>query len=374
MILLFIILSIILLRIIWIECNVWKIGCNEKREVCRRANYLLSTIVSPQDLLGKMPQSIGPKFQGEWAVYSCSMTAIALSNISYLYPDYKDTAIKNIDKLINIMLSPELRQYDKDAWMEDPLDSLEGDNDHMSYLSHLVWMMGRYKQISGANKYDDLYHSICEAMNRRMLKNPSLNLLSYPREYVYIPDMLVAIVALHEYSKIFDDRYKPIVNKWMYKAKTEWIDEETGLLVSMLTKSGEILNEVKGSYSALNCYYLSLVDTSFAGKQYKQFKKQFKKNYPLTSIKEYLHNNTSFFTMDIDAGPVIMNTSPSGTAFAIGCATSLGDSRFRKRLLRTAEIVGHSITWNNKTHYLLADIALVGEAITLAMRTSFARV
>lgn len=74
--------------------------------------------------------------------------------------------------------------------------------------------------------------------------------------------------------------------------------------------------------------------------------------------------------MDIDAGPIIFNLSPSGTAFAIGCATNLGDMEFRNQLLKTAEIAGSTIRWFDKSHYLLADIALVGEAITLAMRTT----
>jgi hypothetical protein len=74
--------------------------------------------------------------------------------------------------------------------------------------------------------------------------------------------------------------------------------------------------------------------------------------------------------MDIDAGPIIFNLSPSGTAFAIGCATSFGDMEFRNQLLKTAEIAGSTIRWFDKSHYLLANLALVGEAITLAMRTS----
>ena len=37
---------------------------------------------------------------------------------------------------------------------------------------------------------------------------------------------------------------------------------------------------------------------------------------------------------------------------------------------RTAEIVGHTVTWNRTKHYALANIALVGEAILLAMRTN----
>ena len=72
----------------------------------------------------------------------------------------------------------------------------------------------------------------------------------------------------------------------------------------------------------------------------------------------------------MDAGPIIFGLSPSGTAFSIGCATYFDDTDLRKHLLKTAEIAGHSVWWNDKRHYLLADIAIVGEAITLAMRTT----
>lgn len=81
-------------------------------------------------------------------------------------------------------------------------------------------------------------------------------------------------------------------------------------------------------------------------------------------------DHSCWFGMDIDAGPILCNLSPSGTAFAIGSATYFNDDAFRNNLLKTAEIAGHTVKWNGKRHYLLADLALVGEAITLAMRTN----
>ena len=89
----------------------------------------------------------------------------------------------------------------------------------------------------------------------------------------------------------------------------------------------------------------------------------------LTGIREY-HDRSCWLGMDIDAGPIIANLSPSGTAFAIGCATYFNDAETRNGLLKTAEIAGSTLTWRDKTYYWLADIALVGEAIALAMRTS----
>jgi len=366
---------LITVKVIWVVSATIGYGSleGERKEIVHRANYLTSMVcTSPQQLLDEMPSSIGKQFQGEWAVYSCSMTSAALANIAILYPQNKELAIKFIGQIIDIAMSEEIREYDRLRWREDPMDGIYGNLSHISYYSHLAWMISRYKQIGGYGKYDDLYHSLCKAMNRRIRQSKSLNLPTYPGEYIYIPDMLVAIVALANYSSQYDGKYSTTVNMWVERAKKEWIDKETGLVASFLevyNDSIRIVLPVKGSYSALNCYYLSLVDPEFAKEQYDCLMKNYKQGFPFAGIKEY-HDRTCLFGMDIDAGPIIFNLSPSGTAFAIGCATSLDDMEFRNKLLKTAELGGSTVTWFGKSHYLLANLALVGEAIVLAMRTS----
>ena len=374
-----IVLSVIIVSIVmkvcWVKFATSGQGSfeGEKKEIVRRANYLTAKVaISPQQLLDEMPSGIGTQFQGEWALYTCSMTCAALANIAILYPQNKETAIKFIGQIIDIAMSAEIREYDKLRWGEDPMDGIYGNLSHISYYSHLAWMISRYKQIGGDGKYDGLYHTLCRSMNRRIRQSPILNLPTYPGESIYIPDMLVAIVALHNYASQFNDEYSSTVKLWIERAKKEWIDKETGLLASFLVDNGnnaEIEPPVKGSYSALNCYYMSLIDTEFAKEQYECLKKNFKQTFPFTGISEY-HDSSCWLGMDIDAGPIIFNLSPSGTAFAIGCATSLGDMEFRSQLLKTSEIAGSTISWFDKSHYLLANVALVGEAIALAMRTS----
>ena len=156
----------------------------------------------------------------------------------------------------------------------------------------------------------------------------------------------------------------------MKKAKTDWIDKETGLLKSFLSYDGaEMEAPVKGSYSALICYYLTFVDEVFAKEQYDLLKRYYIQQNPFTGIREY-QNRSCWLGMDIDSGPILFNLSPSGTAFSIGPATYFNDSEFRTQLLRTAEIGGSTVRGWNTNHYLLANLAIVGEAITLAMRTS----
>ena len=345
---------------------------SEKKEILERRNYLVDKLVTtPQEILNMMPASIGTQFQGEWALYSCSMLSASLVNVSKLYPETKSENIKHIDSLINIVMSTEIRHYDTMRWREDPLTSLDGDKSHVSYISHLAWMICGYKEIGGESKHDALLTDLCEAMNRRLEASKGFNLPTYPGEAIYVPDMLVAIVALDMYADMNNGKYKPTVEKWIEKAQTDWIDNETGLLVSFLNNDGCQIEDspVKGSYSALNCYYLSLIDEAFAKSQYEKTKSLFWKGGILPGLKEYWDKSCSF-GMDIDAGPILFELSPSGTAFFVGSATFFDDKSTRNKLLRTAETIGHTIKWGEKRHYLLANIALVGESIMLAMRTN----
>ena len=372
---LFLLAIIAIIKVVWVVCATSEHGSfdGERKEIIRRANYLTSKVTTtPQKLLDEMPSGIGEQFQGEWAIYSCSMTCVALANIAILYPKNNELSIKFIGEIIDIALSEEIKEYDRMRWGEDPMDGIYGNRSHISYYSHVAWMISRYKQIGGDDKYAGLYHSLCKAMNRRICQSPIFNVPTYPGEYIYIPDMLVAIVALSNYANQYEGRYKSTVDKWIEKASSEWIDQKTGLLASFLEEDNgkaQIVLPVKGSYSALNCYYLSLVAPEFAKEQYELLKKNFRQDFLITGLKEY-HDRTCLFGMDIDAGPIIFNLSPSGTGFVIGAATSLEDMKFRKQLLKTAEIGGSTVSWFGTSHYLLANIALVGEAIILAMRTS----
>ena len=370
-IILLFILTLILAKVIWVIYETSRQGSlvKEQTEIVRRANYLISKVAtSPKQLMDAMPRQIPSQFQGEWAIYSCSMTCKALANIAALYPQnvYKE----QIARIISIAMSVEIRGYDAERWDEDPFKGLNGNVSHLSYYSHLAWMIGEYKLLYNDNQFDALYHSLCRAMYRRISDSPILNIPTYPFEQIYIPDMLVAIVALNIYSKIYHGKYQDLVQKWINTAKREWMDQETGLLASLMSTGGTISPMIKGSYSALNCYYLSLIDTDFAKQQFQILKKYFKQTLPfIAGIKEY-HTKKCLFGLDIDAGPIVFGLSPSGTGFAIGTATMCNDSKFRKQLLRTAEIAGCTVSYNGKSHYHLANVVLVGEAIILAMRTT----
>ena len=75
----------------------------------------------------------------------------------------------------------------------------------------------------------------------------------------------------------------------------------------------------------MNCYYLTFIDPRFAKEQYDTLKSLFWKEGIIAGLKEY-HDLRCYLGVDIDAGPILFELSPSGTAFMTGAATYFNDS------------------------------------------------
>ena len=373
-ILFLIVLLTVVSKMIWVAVMTRHIGTfeSERTDILRRRSYILEkVVVEPEALVGSMPSAVGPHFQGEWAIYSTSMLSAALVNIARLYPETREEAAEKIDSLIRITMSPELRRYDASEWGEDPLETLDGDKSHISYISLLAWMISGYKTVGGDGRHDALFDSLCETMARRIMARTDLNLQTFPGTPIFVPDMLVAIVALANYAHLNGGRYRDVVDLWLANMQANHMDPETGLIMSMVP-DGETWVEsqpVLGSYSALSVYYLTFVDEAFAREQYELLKKAFLKKRPFTGFRE-LVKGTKGPVLLMDSGPVVLGLSPTGTAFGIGGATYFQDGGLRKRFLRTGEWAGFTVSSKRSRHYLLADYVPVGEAITLAMRTA----
>lgn len=88
-----VIVVLILAKVVWVWCYCNENGSfeTEKQDILeRRAHLIDKVITSPEKLLDEMPSAIGLQFQGEWALYTCSMLTAALENISRLYPETKE--------------------------------------------------------------------------------------------------------------------------------------------------------------------------------------------------------------------------------------------------------------------------------------------
>ena len=83
LIVLLVILAFIVVKAVWVGIATRHHGdfVGEKEDILSRRDFLLEKVMtSPQQLIGEMPRLVGPQFQGEWALYSCSMLSAALVN------------------------------------------------------------------------------------------------------------------------------------------------------------------------------------------------------------------------------------------------------------------------------------------------------
>ena len=342
----------------------------EKEEILQRAEWLSRKLITnPKDLLESYPRILGSYYGPQWSIYSCVMFIAALSNISRIWPEQKVICLERIEKLLQLLLSEELRRYDTKEWKEDALATLSGNKDHLTYLSLLAWSISLYRIAGGGTQHDQLFKDCCEALHRRMLGNPYLNLKSFPNKPYFSSDFLVALVAFHNHTILFkDDKYEEAITRWLNLSNSVWKHSKTGLLVSTLYTQRK--GPVKGCYTALNNFWLTLLSQpKYSKDQYLRMKNHLAKSGKLTGIREYLYKSPKL-AFDPNSGPVVDGMSPSGTAFAIGSATYYGDWRFRNEMLATAQKAGGDVQKKGMRHYKLGEFALVGEATVLAMRTN----
>ena len=107
----------IIIKVIWVSIATRHNGDfeSEKADIMARRDFLIEKVMTnPQKLIDEMPAIVGPQFQGEWALYSCSMLSAALVNTTLIYDEDREANIARIDSLIQIVMSPELRAYDRE--------------------------------------------------------------------------------------------------------------------------------------------------------------------------------------------------------------------------------------------------------------------
>jgi hypothetical protein len=114
--------------------------------------------------------------------------------------------------------------------------------------------------------------------------------------------------------------------------------------------------------------FLPLIDEAFARDQYQRMSRLLLARSAFANfaaIREYPDGRTG--PTDLVSGPLIFGLSPTATGFAMGGAAFANDESTLRGLLRTAEMVGSSVSIGGRRRYLFAP--LPGDAVMLAART-----
>jgi len=335
-----------------------------REDLAARRRYLIHAVTDLSS--GKMPWYLPDQFKGEWLAVTYSMTAMALVNLSRIYPDTVGESAQILDQMAAAMETDDVTSFDRALWNEDPLSSLDGPHGHIGYLGHLAIVLVAKKYVNPASPNDQRLRSILLALHRRMLDSPWILAETYPGQ-IFVADNAVVVASLSLAQPLFPDVSLDISERWVRSIQRRYLDPDTGLMVFRVGTDGSVIEKSRGSGVAWSIFYLSYAHDSFARQQYQQLRSTLlSQPFGLFhGIREVPVGND--WQGDVDSGPVLFGLSPSATGFAIAGAVLTGDDDTTLHLLRTAEWAGTTVSTGQGRRYLLAP--LVGDAILLAMRT-----
>jgi hypothetical protein len=341
-------LAFLLAAIAWVSASWPTYQPPNRASVRLRLNYLERVIqegVAPTTTLGRLTVT-----NPEWGLFTLSFSTYALTNLATQHPDLRAEAAATIGRAIAVALTPPLRQpfeFNDEMPTTGRPSSLPGS---VLYLGHLNLMLGCHRQLVPNSPYRHLHDSLSAALAARFQQAPSGNLPSYPGRR-WLPDNTVALASLALHSRLTGSSYAAASQRWVARAKAQWLDPQTGLLASMVDTTGRPSEEPRGSHLGWSIWFLMQVDSTFARQQYAGYQRYHSTN--LGALRMYREFAGSYETGvgNVDSGPLILGYGIPATAFAFADAVALRDYRNAQRLRRVISLGSREIREGDELRY-----------------------
>jgi hypothetical protein len=344
-------------------------GADEARtDVALRRAYLIHRVANEKFGVADMPTLVASPYREELAIATLSMTTVALTNLSFSHPDDRSANRDAVRVMLSRILSSEIRRYDIIWWGEDAIESLDGAQGHIGYLGHLNLMLGCYFLLGGQDEeLRALFQRVSATLARRLTASGSYSGESFPG-WTYTADNVVVILSLRLHDLANEPAYADLIGRWLVFSKERMLDPDTGMIRYHVSRSGQPAGTARGVLQAWNSMWLPLIDAAFGRDQYQKMRRHLRAESvfgDFAAIREYPAGRSG--PTDLVSGPLIFGLSPSATGFAMGGAALANDQPTLTGLLRTAEMVGSTVSFGGKRWYGLAP--LPGDAVVLAART-----
>lgn len=370
-------LALLVVRVVWHfflrdDAHALVEGRAEAELVARR-DYLTAHIddaahaLSPKDT----------QFAGEWSIVTLSMTALAAANIGFEHSGTVPADLEVVTRCAELGRRKESRVFDSSRWGDDPIDGMNGASSHLGYLGELGVILEAYRLLGGREAdVLALEASVIAALETKFGHATRGLIPTYPDE-TYVADNAVALaaIALSDLGRgarvsgsgaTGKGKHAALLASLIATWRANLIDSKTGVLV--FGDGGTVARNVaRGSGAAFSIMMLGWVDEAFAKEQATALAAHFDARVfgLFSAICEFESCSGSG---DVDSGPLVRGSSPSGTGFAIALAKRAGDAERLDRLLSTAEWAGLGFSWGGKKRYVLAP--LVGDAVVLAGKSA----
>jgi len=343
-----------LLGLLTYACFSWPTYQPPSRPELRlRLNYLERVIAegaAPATALGELT-ALNP----EWGLFTVSFSTYALASLAAQQPELRAEAARTMRQAVAAALT---------APMQQPYYGLGDDSlagymlpGSVLYLGHLNLMLGCLRQLEPDTPYRPLHDSLSARLYRRLGASPAGNLVSYPHRY-WVPDNTVALASLALHSSLTGSPYHRAGARWVARARRQWLDPATGLLVSMVDPAGRPAEEPRGSHLGWSIWFLARFDSAFARQQYQRYQAAHSTNLGVLRLYREQPGRYDIGEGDVDSGPLILGYGIPATAFALADAVALRDGRNAQRLRRVVSLGSREIREGNELRYSVRLIDL----------------
>ncbi|CAN5828369.1 hypothetical protein BH09VER1_BH09VER1_42170 [soil metagenome] len=305
-------------------------------------------------------------FDGEWLLGTHLMAGIGLCQIVQQHPESKAEFAPAIETCIQSLLSEDVRKFDRNAWQDDALETLDTDQGHAAYLGYVNFLLGLYRQIAPANQFTGLNDRITATLVRRFNASPTGLIATYPNQWYPVDNTPgLASIALHGQATGRD--YSALLAREEAIFRSHLLDPVSGLLIQAFDGKGQPVDLGRGSGSALGAFFLTRAWPKLSGELFDSIRKNLATSLlGFGAIREYPNGISG--VGDIDSGPIILGFGFSATGFSLAGARAFGDSALFARLYSSAILAGAPTTRGDRLDFLTAGP--LGNAILLAMFTT----
>lgn len=307
------------------------------------------------------------RFDGEWLFGTYVMAALGLAQVSLEHPEHAHELRPQLARAIDGALSPAARDFDRDAWGADPIETLDGDAAHAAYLGYLGVALGLERALDRGAKHAALHDRIAAALARRLASAPGDLIETYPGEIYPVDNAsVVATLALH--ARALGRDRPAVVERWLSACRERFVDPATGLLVQAMDADGRSRRDrPRASGTALGAYFLSFVDAELSDELGRALERSVGDTVlGFGVVREYPPGHAGLG--DIDSGPLVFGYSISATGFSLASCRRRGDRECFRQRYATFHLFGAPL--DRAGRFSFVSGGALGDAIVLAMLTA----
>jgi hypothetical protein len=296
------------------------------------------------------------RFEGEWLFGTYMMAAMGFGQTG-------DPA--RVETCADAMLREQVGAFDREAWGEDALASLDGPRGHAAYLGYMNLALAMHRTLAKDSRYAALSDRISDALARRLDASRLALLETYPTE-VYPVDNAAVLASIALRDRAAGDRaHAATLARALAEMRAKYIEPGSGLLLQSVDAEVGRGSDARGSGTLLAVYFLSFADMELSRALWRAAERALATSVlGFGVVREYPVGGRA----DIDSGPIAFGFGVSATGFALAGACIHGDPDRFARLWATATLFGAPIDRGDTRRWVTGGP--LGDAILFAMATA----